>query len=208
MGPEASAALYLRLIKRYQAEGAYKDADFPEIILYNLPLPDVVEEVDDRARDALIEGVKLLEASGATFIAIPCNTVSTYMNELRSAVSIPILNIVEETAKRIQGKKKIGIIGTAMTVSENLYGKALTQEVIYPTKEEQERITKIIITILKGTKKEKERNLLREIASRMRKEGAQEILLGCTELPLILDEGIDTIQVLAEATFRVATEKK
>lgn len=203
MGPEATAELYLRIVRLFQAQGAYKDGDFPEIVIFNLPLPDVVEEEDENALAALIEGVTILEASGASFIAIPCNTASAYIEALRREASIPILCIIEETVKSIPADAKIGVLGTAMTVKEDLYGKAMGREAIYPTAKEQNQVTAAIVNILKGKKREQDRARLKRIIARMRQEGAEEVILGCTELPLIVrrDDCIDTLDILAEAVF-------
>ena len=104
MGPEATAELYLKIIKIFQDKfGAKYDSDYPEIMIYNLPLPDVVEKIDQssKIKEMLVKGVQKLESWGVDFIAIPCNTVNFFLPEMRTAVSIPILSILEETAKEV-----------------------------------------------------------------------------------------------------------
>ncbi|HZX10852.1 MAG TPA: aspartate/glutamate racemase family protein, partial [Acidobacteriota bacterium] len=87
MGPEATADFYLRIIRIFQKKyGAIYDSDFPEILIINLPIPDVVEnpKEEDKVREMLINAVKKLEKSGADFIAIPCNTVTYYISEMKN----------------------------------------------------------------------------------------------------------------------------
>src|SRR3989338_835754 len=115
MGPEATACLYLKIIKIFQERyGAKYDADFPKIFICNLPLPDVVETADtsNRVRDCLVKAVQELASVGVDFIAIPCNTVSYFQREVREAVSIPVLSLPEEVAKVVRSKrfKKVGLL--------------------------------------------------------------------------------------------------
>ena len=213
MGPEATAELYLKIIKIFQKRyGAKYDADFPKIFICNLPLPDVVETADtgNIVRDRLIEGVKELESLNVDFIAVPCNTVSFFIDEIRKAVSIPVLSLPEEVAKIVRERKlrKVGVIGTEMTLRMNLYGKALGKvSAIVPLSDKIMEITTIIMNILSGDKTDGDRTALLKIISDLKSEGAQEVILGCTELPLLIREKagiIDTIEVLAEEIVKRA----
>ena len=130
MGPEATADLYLHIIQLFQQKyGAIYDSDFPEIIIVNLPIPDVVENANEQniVKEMLIEGVKKLEKAGADFVAIPCNTVTYYIKEMQSAVSIPIINILQETTNAIikSGIEKVGLLGTETTIKNRIYDDVL-----------------------------------------------------------------------------------
>jgi aspartate racemase len=214
MGPEATAELYLQIVRIFQKEyGAKYDDDFPEIVIINLPIPDVVENptAEEEVRKMLVDGVKKLEAAGSDFIAIPCNTVMYYLKEMQDAVSIPILSILEETAKEVRKQEfsKIGVLGTEMTVSKNIYGDVLSnKELIYPTLEEQKKTTKVIMNILIGEKKTEDKNFLLGVVEGLKLRGAEKVILGCTELPLLIsgEDFFDTIEILAEAVVRNAVE--
>lgn len=214
MGPEATAELYLRIIRIFQQRyGAVYDSDFPEIIIINLPLPDTVENVceDDRVKDMLIEGARKLEAAGADFISIPCNTVTSYLPELANAVSIPIINIVQETTNEIAQRqiKKVGLLGTYATIRSKVYENAMLDAKVIPLGEpEQKIVTQIIINILAGKKSIEDRELLNAYIENLKKRGAEKVILGCTELPLIITnnrDALDTLQILAEASVREST---
>ncbi len=210
MGPEASAELYLRIIQIFQEEfNAKFDADFPEIILVNLPIPDVVEELSEekKVEEMLVDAAKRVETAGADFIVIPCNTVNYFLPKMQDAVSIPILSTLGETANQVltSDAKTIGIIGTAMTIQKNIYGQWLSNiSSIVPTESEQERITEVIMNILAGKKIEKDKIFLTEIIGKMKEQGAKKIILGCTDLPLLIKgpDLVSSLEALARACVR------
>lgn len=211
MGPEATARLYLEIIKIFQQKyGAKYDADFPEMIILNLPLPDVVEEKgsSDKIIELLQQGVKKLEQAGADFIAIPCNTAMTFLPQMQQVVSIPFVNVVEETVNFVKTKNfaEVGIVATEMTLRSGIYSRFLGRNIIEPSLEQKNQTTRIIMNILAGEKKESDKLELKEIINALQNKGAEAVILGCTEIPLLLtsENTIDTIKVLAEAVVREA----
>jgi len=185
---------------------------FPEIIILNLPLPDVVEEKGSTEQiiKFLQQGVKKLEQAGADFIAVPCNTAMAFLSEMQKAVSVPFVSIVEETANVVKRKNfiKVGIVATQMTLRSGIYSQALGKNLIEPSVEQKNKITTIIMNILAGEKNEKDKFDLREMIRDLQYQGAEAVILGCTELPLLLtgEDTIDTIKVLAEAVVREAID--
>ncbi len=215
MGPEATATLYWRIIKIFQERyGAKYDADFPKMFICNLPLPDVVETIDigNTVRDCLVQAVKELASVGVDFIAIPCNTVSYFQEEIRRAVSIPVLSVPEEVAKFVtrKGFKKIGLLGTEMTIRTNIYGTALQNvELVVPSLEKIKDVTPILMNILSGKKTEEDFCTGMKLINELQSVGAEAVILGCTELPLLIngtDNIIDTIQLLAEVVVEMAID--
>jgi len=192
MGPEATADLYLRIIQLFQQTyGAIYDSDFPEIIIVNLPIPDVVENANEQnlVKEMLIQGVKKLEKAGADFVAIPCNTVTYYIKEMKSAVSIPIMNILQETANEVRksGIKQVGLLGTETTIRSKIYDTVLDDfQILTLEKPEQIETTKIIMNILAGKKKPEEKEKLLEFVRKLKNSRAEKVILGCTELPLLI----------------------
>lgn len=216
MGPEATADLYLRIIQIFQKKyGAIYDFDFPEIIILNLPIPDVVEKnkEGDEVKDMLISGVKRLENAGARFIAIPCNTVTYYISDMQKAAPIPIINILQEAANTAlkEGLRKVGLLGTEMTIKNKIYDDILDKiEILKLNEKEQKETTKVIINILSGKKTEEDKVLLERFINKLRYNGAEKVILGCTELPLIIKNNeyvIDTLQILAEESVRRSVNK-
>ncbi len=215
MGPEATAELYLRIVRIFQKKyGAKYDCDFPEMIICNLPLLDVVEggNKDVEVENMLVYGVRKLEAAGADFIAIPCNTVTYYLPTLRRAVAIPILSILEETASAVKEENLscVGLLATRMTLETGIYEEVLGEvELVKPTPQQVSQITKVIMNILSGKKKRNDYQALVQIVQELQQRRAQKVILGCTELPLLIGqipETIDTIEVLAKAVVKRAID--
>ena len=133
MGPSASADLYSRIIKYSQRQyGAVQDCDYPPIVIVSLAMTGfdetgIVDE--DSVKNQLIDGVKKLELAGAAFIIIACNTVHAFYDQMQLAVKIPILNIIEETKKKVleAGFKKVGLFSSESTNKLGLYQNSFEQ---------------------------------------------------------------------------------
>jgi len=217
MGPEATAELYFKIIKLFQKEyDAIYDSDFPEIIILNLPIPDVVENTNEQnnVKDILIEGIKKLETAGAEFVAIPCNTVSYYIKEIQPKVSIPIINILKETVNGVvnSGIKRIGLLGTETTIKSKIYDNLLKEFQIFKLEGKgQIETTKIIMNILSGKKTSKDKKKLLKFIQDLKEKGAEKIILGCTELPLLIkknEDTFDTLDILAKSTVKNSLKEK
>ena len=211
MGPEATSDLYMRIMKFFQSKGGKYDSDFPPIFIYSLPLSDVVEDIKSEKIiiSMLMDGVKKLENAGASIICIACNSVFSYIKDIQKSVSIPIINIMEETAKEVNKKqyKRIGLLGTNLTIRQRLFEKALKSyniKTTIPTRIQRGTITKIIMRILSGKKLKSDKLKLKSIIKSMQNKSAEAIILGCTELPLILSQKdvnaklIDTTEVITK----------
>lgn len=220
IGPEATSDLYMRITKILQSKGAKYDYEFPPIFIYSLPLPDIIENIKSEkiVISMLIDAVKKLENAGASFIVIACNSVFSYIKEMQSEVSVPIPNIMEETAKEISKKsyKKVGLLGTKITIRKRLFDDYLKKyniKTIKPTRSQQVVITKIIINVLSGKKLRQDTLKLKSIIDCLQKKGAEAVILGCTELPLILSqkdvdiELFDTTEIIAKVAINKATIK-
>ncbi|MGM5485008.1 MAG: aspartate/glutamate racemase family protein [Nanobdellota archaeon] len=200
MGPEATAELYMKLIRSYQVEGAKYDADFPKMHIINLPVPDMVENESEGIKESIVLGIRQLESSGADIIAIPCNTAMHYAEGIRTrARLVDITEATREDARR-RGLKKPGLLGTETTIREGLYG-----DTINPDEKEREEITRIIMRVLSGKKLREDRERLVEIGNRLKERGADDVILGCTELSLLLkDRFIDSLDCLAKKVRRIS----
>ncbi|MBI2675641.1 MAG: amino acid racemase [Candidatus Aenigmarchaeota archaeon] len=219
MGPEATARFYMEIIRLFQRKyAATNDSDYPKMFICNLPIPDVLYDLENEVgvREMLLTAARKLESCSCEFIAIPCNSVQVFIKDLRSSVGIPVINIVEETARFLKDRNfaKVGIMGTETTVRSRLYEQALEPfgiSSVPVTTLEQKDISGIIESTMAGRRSMADVEIIASIAKRMCTEGAQCIVLGCTELPL-LDlcmpeiQFIDTIKVLAQVTVNRATE--
>lgn len=216
-GPEATALFYQRMIQYCQKhQGTKHDEDYPEILIYNLPIPQLVENIAEKETFEMLErGLLTLYNDGVDFVAIPCNTIQFFLDRMRQIIPIPIIGIIEETAKVIslKGDKCVGILATNSTINNKLYEKEfdkISVATITPIIDDQNALNRIILNILAGRKLKQDKMMLKNIIKKLKNKGAKTIILGCTELPLLIPLGklnnslIDTIDVLVKATIDYA----
>lgn len=165
------------------------------------------EEISNDKKDVkeilpnILISVNHLEKAGANFIVIPCNTLHALVPKIKEQTSIPILDLIEEVSKIVDKKyETIGIIGTTKTKKERLYNKTLKKsKVIYPLDLEQEKISKIIIRIIRKETSEQDKIFLEKIIDSLIKQGAKKVLLACTDLANIIKKNpntLDTTEIL------------
>jgi aspartate racemase len=142
----------------------------------------------------LTDAAKKLESIGADCILLCANTMHMHAERVQEAVSVPLIHIVEATAKQIHAKsmKKIGLLGTKMTMEREFYRKKLNAagiDVLVPEKEEREFIQRTINDeLVKTLFLPKSKQGFLEIISQLRKQGAEGVILGCTEIPLLIKQ--------------------
>jgi len=221
LGPEASNWLAQEITR---ITPATKDQDHLRVIHYNNPkIPDRTEAIVKGGTSPvweLVKSAEILEAAGSNFIVIPCNTSHYYLTKVQKYISIPIINMVEETAKHIVNNyphvKIIGLLATTGTVESGVYDEVFTKygiEIITPTKEDQEEFVTEGIYGKRGAKagyKEYPRLLFEHISKSLFDEGAQIIITGCTEIGLVMDQMgvnfklVDPAKILAHITVEKA----
>lgn len=217
MGPEATANLYQTIVAITPAE---KDQDHVPTLIFSFPqVPDrttAIKAGDRSIVPYLQEGVRLLERSGATLIAIPCNTAHYYYDDMQKAVRIPILHMIreaaDETVKRHPGVKTVGLLATSGTIATGLYEKEFRERgvaVLVPDEaQETDLVMRSIGLIKAGRDRELCRDLLGQAGRDLVRRGARVIVLGCTEIPLAFDPAtvdvpvVNASLVLAEAALR------
>ncbi|TRZ36100.1 aspartate/glutamate racemase family protein [Niallia circulans] len=152
----------------------------------------------EQAAQLMEDAAKTLETGGAEVILICTNTMHKVAQEVQEAISVPLIHIAQSTARSIttKGLKKVGLLGTKFTMEQDFYKEVLDQygiETIIPEAVEREDIHSIIFDELcqgKFFPDSKERYL--EIIRKLCADGAEGIILGCTEIPLLIkDEDID-----------------
>lgn len=219
MGPEATAALFLKIIR---ATPALKDQDHFRIVIDNNPkIPSRVQAIldnDESPLEQLQATLHNLERAGAELVAIPCNTAHYYYNELQASANVPIINMISETVAYIYSNfpniKKIGLLASSGTLKTGIYHKATTKmEVITPDDSKQEIAMNAIYGeqgIKAGFTQGEPRNAMLEVAKALINRGAEAIIAGCTEVSLVLTQEdlpvplIDALQVLAETVVKKA----
>jgi aspartate racemase len=193
MGPEATADFYRAVVASTPADSDQQH--IPTIILSNPEVPDRTESIlqgHHRALPYLIEGVIFLEQAGVDFIVIPCNTAHCYIADMRQAVKIPILSIIEETVAAIRQALPlpgcIGLLATDGTHATDLYGRHLRQaglRFICPDKSRQALVMEGIRHVKSGHVSTQSYRLLEEVEYTLKAAGAEALILGCTELPML-----------------------
>lgn len=214
MGPEATVDLMTKIIR---ATPAKIDQEHIRVLVDNNPhIPPRVEAImgdGENPGPVMAEMARNLEKWGADFLVIPCNTAHYWYKDAASAVSIPVLNMIEETVKVLKkdGIKNVMLYATLATVHTKLYEKALTAagiNLLLPSESYQEKILKIIKAVKSGNFAEA-RSFTDEVVKHALEQGAEAIILGCTELPLAFNKN-DYAMVFydpAEIIARVIVEK-
>jgi len=217
MGPEATADLFYRIIRATPVE---RDQDHVRTIIYsNSKVPDRTPAVLGEGLDPVSEmlmAARKLEAAGADFLIIPCNTAHYFIEELREGLGIPVLHMIELTAEEARRAhpdvSKAGLIATDGTVRSGLYEESFGKagiEIVTPTPEMQSRVMSAIYEHIKTGDLETGRRISLEAAETLIGQGAGMIVCGCTEISLVLKDGdvsvpvADPLQVLAETAVKV-----
>ncbi|MCX5783513.1 MAG: aspartate/glutamate racemase family protein [Elusimicrobia bacterium] len=142
-----------------------------------------------------VSAAKNIEKGGADFLVICANTLHKLDKEIQEGVNIPILHIVDATAKKIQraGYKKVGLLGTRFTMEEDYYknrmSKNFSMEIIVPDKSQRQIVDDVIFKELAaGIRSQDSRDKFKLIIDDLAKQGAQAVILGCTEIPLLISQ--------------------
>ena len=190
-----STATYYKIINETVKEklGGLHSA---KCILYSVDFQEI-EECQangnwEKSGEILGEAAYNLEKAGADFIVICTNTMHKVVNQIKEKISIPILHIAEMTAEKIleKGLKNIALLGTKYTMEQDFYKSKLIEKginVIIPDKNDIEIINKVIydelcLGIINSNSKKK----FLEIVDKLRSKGAEGIILGCTEIGLLI----------------------
>jgi aspartate racemase len=217
MGPEATAVFYQHLVRECQVQfGATRDSDYPRILIDSLPVPDILDGIEcpHVVLELLIDAAKRLFAAGVDCLAMPCCTIHVFADQVQSAVGIPLIDIRDAVTQHVlaQGFTTVGILATATTLRSRLFHDWLMPaSVAVVTDYRQEAVNQVIHNILAGTTTPHDRTHLLQIAARLAGVGAEAVILGCTELPLLLGECpqppvplIDSLRLLAQHTVHYA----
>lgn len=171
----------------------------------------------DETAQLLAQAAKSVEAGGADFLLICTNTMHKVAPEIEAQISIPILHIADATAKQLQqdGIKRVGLLGTRFTMEQEFYKGRLQQQfgidVLIPDAEQRQQVHRVIYEELcLGTIRPESRAQYVEIVEDLHRRGAQAVILGCTEIALLIlqhDTDVplyDTTKIHAEQAVQLA----
>jgi len=166
-----------------------------------------------KALDELMSNAaKQLELAGADIIILCTNTMHLCTSEIVKHITIPFLHIAEATAQEIVKNKltKVALLGTKFTMEKDFYKQILINdfgiEVLIPTSDERQLVHDIIYNeLVKGEIIAKSREIYKTIIQNLEKRGAQGVILGCTEIPLLISDKDVTIPIFN--TTKIHAEK-
>ena len=189
-------------------------------IVYSLDFGEAMETKNSKGWNQLVEVLidtaRKLETAGADFVLICTNTMHKFVPEIQRAIRVPILHIADTAAKRVLEKRlrRVGLLGTRMTMEEDFYKERMKKfgiDVIVPEKEEMDFIDSVIFKELCiGKINASSREKFMEIIERLAENGAEGIILGCTEIPLLIRQEdvsvpiFDTTSIHAESAVEFA----
>ena len=171
----------------------------------------------DEATALLVEAARRLERGGADFLVLCTNTMHRTAEDLQAAIGLPLLHIADPTAERIKaaGLRRVGLLGTAFTMEQEFYKGRLVErhglEVLVPDESDRALVHRVIYDeLVRGVVEPSSRAVYRDIIARLVARGAEAVILGCTEIMLLVrpeDSPVplfDTTTIHAEAAVELA----
>lgn len=221
MSPESTVEYYQYITRNYTQR--FGDYGYPEIIIYSVSFQPYVdwpnEERWDRVAQGLSQAAQSLQAAGADFILIATNTMHLVLDQVQASVHVPILSLLDVVAEAILAREiqTVGLLGTRFTMDKPLYRDGLARRgitVLVPEAGDREVINRVIYDeLVAGKIRAESRAAYVEIIGKLARRGAQGIILGCTEIPLLVSEAdaglplFDTTVLHAEAALNYAVSR-
>ncbi|MEP1473049.1 MAG: amino acid racemase [Halieaceae bacterium] len=217
---EGAALCYRTIIEEGLSElGGF---NHPEVTLHTFSLQDYMQYLEGDRRDwedagnKLIESVEKLKRAGADFALCPDNTIHHGVDLVRERIPLPYLHICEvvaDTAKQ-RGYSRILVLGTRFTMRGSIYQRAMSEvdiECVMPDDEEVAELDRIIWQdLLTGKTIPESVAYYQRVIEKYKAEGCQAVVLGCTEIPLIINDEnsslptLDSTRLLARAALKMA----
>ncbi len=174
--------------------------NFSECLIYSFNYADIKKNNDNKDWDStfemLLKAAEFLKSGGAEAIVLCANTMHLIADKLQNAIGLPLIHIAAETAIEIQKKeiKKVGLLGTKFTMELDFFKDKLSEkgiETIIPEAEADKDFIHYTIfeELGRGLVTEETKKRYLEISNKLIENGAEGIILGCTEIPLVIKEG-------------------
>ena len=195
MSPESTTLYYEHITRTYTAR--FGDYGYPEILIYSVNFQKIVHwQHNGQWKEAAAEMARALEqlhAAGADFGLIATNTMHIVFDEVQREVHMPLLSIISATAEGVlaAGIRTVGLLGTVFTMSEPFFREGLERlgiKALVPGQDDQQRLNNVIYQELcRGEIRPSSRQLFLDVIEGLAGQGAEGIILGCTEIPLLVE---------------------
>lgn len=218
MGPDSTVDFMSKVIALTPAE---RDQDHLHLIVDNDPsVPNRQAAILHGGEDpsaAIAAMGRRLEAAGADFLVMVCNSAHAFTDQLQDSTRIPFVSIIETTAEACQGHDAVGVLATDGCIASRLYQDALETRgtrAIVPDEDELAQLMDLVGRIKAGDRSENVAGPMRELAGQLAARGAQAIIAGCTEIPLVLHHGsievpvVSSTDELAAVTVAIARRER
>lgn len=213
MGPMATTKFMELVINNTKAE---KDQDNVDMLVCQYSsTPDrtayILGNSNEDPGEAMIKAAKLLESEKCDFLVMPCNTATFFYDKIAKEISVPLINIAEETVKHSlkMGAKKIGLMATDGTIKASVYDQYIPEGITLfkPDEEHQKRIMDVIYKEVKQNLIPNKENFI-DIINYFKNNGCDVVVMGCTELSVAVEQldindpmVVDSLTVLAKLTI-------
>ncbi|MCP4538642.1 MAG: aspartate/glutamate racemase family protein [Chloroflexi bacterium] len=220
MSPESTVEYYQHITRTYTER--FGDYGYPEVLIYSVSFQPYVDWPNqdrwDLVAQGLSEAAQKLEAAGADFVVIATNTMHLVFDQVQANVTVPMLSLLDAVSDAILAREieTVGLLGTKFTMEKTFYQDALTRKgitVLVPDAQDRAYVNTVIYDeLVAGQIRDESRTGYVAIIDKLAKRGAEGIILGCTEIPLLVSEenaGIplfDTTVIHAEAALNYALE--
>lgn len=220
MSPESTIEYYRYITRSYVER--YGDHGYPEIIIFSVTFqPYTVWPYEgrwDSVAKGLSEAARILERAGADLLIIATNTMHMVYSEVQAKVSIPVVSLMDAVAEKIKekGLHTVGVLGTKYTMELPFYRDSFHENgitVLIPDSEGREFINRTIYDeLIAGKLLEETRIGYKKVIEKLAQEGAQGVILGCTEIPLLIRQNdvdiplFDTTAIHAQAALDKALQ--
>jgi aspartate racemase len=209
LSPESTVSYYLHITRKYVE--MFGDYSYPEIIIYSVNLEKYHQWRKENRWDEismdLARAADKLKQAGAEFGLIATNTMHKVFAEVQVKTELPLVHILTPTIDAIKeaGIKNVGLLGTRFTMSEDFYRNELISNglaPIIPTDEQRKIIHQIIeLELVRGILTESSKRKYLDIINHLITQGAEGIILGCTEIPLLIQQGDCSVPVFDTAVL-------
>jgi len=222
MSPESTTIYYEYITRTYRER--FGDHGYPEILILSVSFQEFMdwmrEDRWDLITEKIVEGLTHLHKGGADFGLIATNTMHAVFDEVEKRSPMPLISIVDATAEEVRKERLqvVGLLGSTFTMGGDFYKKKLLSysiDTIVPGKKDQEYVNRVIFEeLVNGQILQSSRKGFIRIIEDLKDRGVQGVILGCTEIPLLVREEdvdmklFDTTVIHAEKALNYAISGK